>query len=103
MSGNSSCSGPGRMTAPERLWPPQVFAFSMTATGTSPRRSERLRVVGQQLQQAVGAGEAGGAAADDRHADLDPLVLASSPRLTNSLGESTGGGNSLGATWPLPF
>ena len=36
----------------------------------------RLRVVGQQLQQAVGAGEPGGAAADDRDADLDPLVLA---------------------------
>ena len=35
----------------------------------------RLRVVAQQLQQAVGAGEAGGAAADDRHAHLDQLVL----------------------------
>jgi len=32
-------SGPGRMTAPDRLCPPQVLAFSMTATGTSPRRS----------------------------------------------------------------
>jgi len=36
----------------------------------------RLGIVGEQLQQAVGAGEAGGAAADDRYADLDPLVLA---------------------------
>ena len=36
----------------------------------------RLGVVGQELEQAVGAGEPGGAAADDRDADLDPLVLA---------------------------
>ena len=35
----------------------------------------RLRIVAEQLQQAVGAGEARGAAADDRHADLDQLVL----------------------------
>ena len=32
-------------------------------------------IVAEQLQQAVGAGEAGGAAADDRDADLDQLVL----------------------------
>ena len=35
----------------------------------------RLRIVAEQLQQAVGAGETRGAAADDRHADLDQLVL----------------------------
>ncbi len=63
------------MTAPERLCPPQVLAFSTTATGTSPRRSIVSRIVAEQLQQAVGAGQAGGAAADDRHADLDQLVL----------------------------
>ena len=34
-----------------------------------------LGVLREQLQQAVGAGQAGGAAADDRHADLDQLVL----------------------------
>ena len=36
----------------------------------------RLRVVGQQLQQPVGRGQAGRAAADDGDADLDALVLA---------------------------
>ena len=36
----------------------------------------RLGIVAEQLQQPVGAGEPGGAAADDRDADLDPLVLA---------------------------
>src|SRR6185312_14636958 len=36
----------------------------------------RLRVVREQLQQAVRAGQARRAAADDRHADLDQLVLA---------------------------
>jgi hypothetical protein len=35
----------------------------------------RLGVIAQQLQQAVGAGEPSSAAADDRDADLDPLVL----------------------------
>ncbi len=90
------------MTAPERLWPPQVLAFSITATGTSPRLLHRLRVVGQQLQQAVGAGEPGGAAADDRDADLDPLVLAVEAALDELLSTSTGGGKSAGETLPLP-
>ena len=63
------------MTAPDRLCPPHVLAFSMTATGTSPERLHQLGVVAQQLQEAVGGGEAGGPAADDRHADLDDLVL----------------------------
>ena len=36
---------------------------------------QRLRIVREQLQQAVGARQAGRAAADDRDADLDQLVL----------------------------
>ena len=63
------------MTAPDRLCPPQVLAFSMTATGTSPSDSISSGSSAEQLQEAVGRGEAGGAAADDRHADLDDLVL----------------------------
>jgi len=43
--------------------------------GDFPEALHRLRVLGEQLQQAVGACEPGGAAADDRHADLDQLVL----------------------------
>ena len=35
----------------------------------------QLRLVLEQLHDLVGAGEAGGAAADDRHANLDALVL----------------------------
>ena len=73
--GTAPPAAPGRMTAPDRLCPPQVLAFSTTATGTSPSALEQLGVVGQQLQQAVGARQAGGAAAHDRHADLDQLVL----------------------------
>ena len=38
-------------------------------------RLEQLRLVLEQLQQPHRAGQAGGAAADDRDADLDPLVL----------------------------
>ncbi len=35
----------------------------------------QLRLVLEQLHQLVRAGQAGGAAADDRDADLDPIVL----------------------------
>ena len=63
------------MIAPDRLCAPHALPFSMTATGTSPRRSIELRLVGEQLQQPVGARQAGRAAADDRDADLDALVL----------------------------
>ncbi len=38
-SGKSSCSPDGRMIAPDRLCAPHALPFSMTATGTSPRRS----------------------------------------------------------------
>ena len=38
----------------------------------------------EQLQQPVGAREAGGAAADDRDADLDALVLGVGHALMNS-------------------
>ena len=57
------------------MCPPQVFAFSTIATGTSPSFSISRRVVAEQLQQPVGARQAGGAAADDHDADLDQLVL----------------------------
>ena len=45
----------------------------------------RLRVVAEQLQQAVGAGQPGRAAADDRDADLDQLVLVVEPALDELL------------------
>jgi hypothetical protein len=62
---------------------------------------QRLRVVGQQLQQAVGAGEPGGAAADDRDADLDAVVLAVEPTLDELLLDLDRGGKSAGETLPL--
>jgi hypothetical protein len=43
--------------------------------GDLPERLHQLRVVPEELEQAVRRGQAGGAAADDRHADLDDLVL----------------------------
>ena len=46
----------------------------------------RLGVIAEQLQQTIGAGEPGGAAADDRDADLNPLVLAVEPALDELLG-----------------
>ena len=58
----------------------------------------QLRVVLEQLQQADRAGQPGLAAADDRDADLDALVLGVRRRADELLAaESTGGGNWLGA------
>ena len=101
ISGNSSCSGPGRMTAPDRLCPPQVFAFSITATGTSPRRS---------IISGSSASNCSRRFAQARPAVPPPTIAtptsissssASRPRLTNSFCESTGGGKAAGATFPL--
>ena len=84
-SGNSSCSGPGRITAPDRLCPPQVLAFSMTATGTSPRRLHQLRVV---RRAAAAAGWRRPGRRCRRRRSPRPTSIssssASSPRLTNS-------------------
>src|SRR5581483_1598924 len=100
ISGNSSCNGPGRMTAPERLWPPHVLAFSITATGTSPSFS---------ISSGSSPSSCSRRLAQARPAVPPPTIATptsissssgSSPRLTNSPTESTGGGNSLGA-YPL--
>src|SRR4051812_28193150 len=98
MSGKSSCSGPGRMTAPERLCPPQTFAFSMTATGTSPRRS----IVSGSSPSSCSSRLAVASPAVPPPTIATPTSMrsssASSSRLTNSPTGSTGGGNSRGAT-----
>ena len=86
MSGNSSRIAEGRMFAPESRCAPGVLPFSITATGTSPSFSRQLRLVLEQLRQADRAGEPGGAAADDRDADLDALVLGIGRRADELLG-----------------
>src|SRR4051812_42139145 len=89
------------MTAPERLWPPQVFAFSMTATGTSPRRS----IVSGSSPRSCRRRLAVASPAVPPPTTATPTSIrsssASSSRLMNSLRESTGGGKSIGATLPL--
>src|SRR4051794_32856042 len=89
------------MTAPDRLWPPQVLAFSMTATGTSPSCS-------------INSGSSP-SSCSRRLAVASPAVppptiatptsmrssSSSSSRLMNSSTELTGGGNSDGAWCPL--
>src|SRR5271168_4712143 len=101
ISGNSSCSGPGRMTAPDRLCPPQVLAFSTTATGTSPRRS----IVSGSSASSCSRRLAQASPAVPPPTITTPTSIssssASSPRLTNSLRESTGGGYAAGTTRPL--
>ena len=80
------------MTAPDRLCPPQTFAFSMTATGTSPRRSIRSGSSPSSWSRRL---------AQARPAVPPPTIAtptsmssssSSSPRLMNSFWESTGGG-----------
>ena len=73
------------MTAPERLCPPQVLAFSITATGTSPRRSVSASSSPSSWSSRLAHARPAGAAADDRHADLDPLVLVVEPALDELL------------------
>ena len=58
----------------------------------------QLGLVLEQLHQLDRAGEPGRAAADDRDADLDPLVLGIGRRADELRAASTGGGNSAGAT-----
>src|SRR4051794_40311102 len=87
------------MTAPDRLWPPQVLAFSMTATGTSPSCS---------ISSGSSASSCRSRLAVARPAVPPPTIAtptsmrsssSSSSRLTNSLTGSTGGGNCAGAAW----
>ena len=89
------------MTAPERLWPPQVFAFSMTATGTSPRRS----IVSGSSASSCNKRFAQASPAVPPPTIATPTSISSSsgssPRLMNSFCESTGGGKAAGATLPL--
>src|SRR3954452_24949522 len=102
-SGKRSCSAWGRMIAPDRLCPPQVLAFSMTATGTSPRRS---------IVSGSSASSWSSRLAVARPAVPPPTIAtptsmrsssASSSRLMNSFCVSTGGGYAAGTTRPLPF
>src|SRR3954453_13741435 len=103
MSGKSSCSGPGRITAPERLRPPQVFAFSMIATGTSPRRS----IVSGSSPSSCSSRLAVASPAVPPPTMATPTSMRSSSssrvRLMNSFWESTGGGDAAGSTLPLPL
>src|SRR5215218_641694 len=91
------------MTAPDRLCPPQVFAFSITATGTSPSFS---------IVSGSSASSCNSRLAQLRPAVPPPTIAtpismrsssASRLRLTNSPWESTGGGKAAGATFPFPF
>src|SRR3954453_19051715 len=99
--GKRSWSGPGRMTAPDRLWPPQVLAFSMTATGTSPSCSSNSGSSASSWRSRLAVART---AVPPPTIATPPSIRsssASSSRLTNSLTLSTGGGNSAGAWCPL--
>ncbi len=63
------------MFAPDSVCAPVALPFSTTATGTSPSDSASSGSSSSSCMQPDRAGEAGRAAADDRDADLDPLVL----------------------------
>src|SRR4051794_24329939 len=86
------------MQAPESSCAPHALPFSITATGTSPRRSNSsgssARSCSRRLAQASPAGPPPTIATPTSIRSSS----ASSSRLMNSSRESTGGGNCDGAT-----
>src|SRR4051794_40351001 len=91
------------MTAPDRLCPPHVLAFSMTATGTSPSRS----IVSGSSASSCSSRLAVASPAVPPPTIATPTSMrsssSSSVRLMNSCCGFTGGGYAAGATRPLPF
>ena len=85
-SGKSSCIAEGRMFAPESRCAPGVLPFSITATGTSPSFSFSSGSCSSSCIRLDRAGEAGGAAADDRDADLDAVLLGIGRRADELVG-----------------
>ena len=84
-SPRSPSSGRGSITAPESRCEPGALPFSSTATGTSPRRAGRLRILGGELAEPDRRGQPGRPGADDQDADLDRLGVA---RLLDRLGRA---------------
>src|SRR6476619_4082131 len=89
------------MTAPDRLCPPDVLAFSLTATGTSPSCSSSSGSSARSWSRRFAVA---------RPAVPPPTMAtptsirsssSSSSRLMNSSTGSTGGGKSAGARCPL--
>ena len=107
MSGKSSCERPRAHDGAGEVVPAAGLGLLDDRDRHLAEALHRLGVVGQQLQQAVGAGQAGGAAADDRDADLDQLVLGVEAALDELLLASRPGEaghcrrRDARAVWPL--
>ena len=86
------------MLAPESRCAPGDFALLDHRDRDFAELLGQLRLVLEQLHQFVGAGEPGGATADDRDADLDPILRRNRSAGRSPRRGSNGGGNSLGAT-----
>src|SRR3954468_21912867 len=98
MSGNSRSIADGCIIAPDSRCDPVFLPFSIRATGTSPSDSARAESSSSSCISRT---------AQARPAGPPPTITtptsmrsssASSGGPTNSLPESTGGGNSIGAT-----
>ena len=63
------------MFAPESRCAPATLPFSITATGTSPSFSVSSGSSSSSCMSLIAQASPAGPAADDRDADLDPLVL----------------------------
>ena len=74
--GRRSRSAAGFTTAPESRCAPATRPLSMHRDRRLAERLRRRRILGQELSEPDRAGDAGRAAADEQHADVDPLVLA---------------------------
>src|SRR3954469_9191850 len=91
------------MTAPDRLCPPQVLAFSMTATGTSPSCSSSSGSSASSWSSRLAVASPAVPPPTIATPTSMRSSSASRSRLMNSFCVSTGGGYAAGTTRPLPF
>src|SRR4051794_25281894 len=101
MSGNSSRRPDGRIIAPDRLWAPHALPFSITATGTSPRRSISSGSSARRCRSRFAHASPAGPPPTIATPTSMRSSSSSSSRLTNSCVESTGGRYAAGITRPF--
>src|SRR4051794_32686045 len=98
MSGNSFCIADGSIIAPDSRCEPVVFPFSISATGTSPNASVSSSSSASSCISRIAQASPPGPPPTIATPTSMRSSSASVGGPTYSLAESTGGGNSIGAT-----
>src|SRR4051795_3881159 len=97
MSGNSFWNALGRMIPPDSRCEPGVLPFSIRATGTSPRDSASCGASSSSCISRIAQASPAGPPPTIATPTSIRSSSGSTGGPTNSLPESTGGGNSIGA------